>query len=123
MRILRSFLSFSQEFSNADLTDFGSITYDKGASVVRMLESVLTSETLFRGLSAYLREHAFATAVVDDLWEALEAAGRADGTLAPQYDLKTVMDPWRVASVLRWNGCRTTDLNFYRSPASSVGRA
>jgi puromycin-sensitive aminopeptidase len=53
---------------------FDVLTYDKGSSVLRMLEQYI-GENVFRdGVRAYLREHAYSNTVTDDLWQALEAA-------------------------------------------------
>ena len=51
---------------------FDALTYEKGSSVLRMLEQYL-SETTFRdGIRHYLRQHSYANAVTTDLWDALE---------------------------------------------------
>ena len=47
------------------------ITYEKGASVVRMVERYLGAETFRAGVRAYIREHQEANAVAADLWSAL----------------------------------------------------
>jgi puromycin-sensitive aminopeptidase len=53
---------------------FDAISYNKGASLIRMLFDWLGHEAGFKGLSAYLREHAFKNTVTTQLWQALEAA-------------------------------------------------
>ncbi len=56
--------------------NFDLITYEKGASVVRMIERFLGGETFRRGVRAYIRRHREANATGSDLWRALsEAAG------------------------------------------------
>jgi len=56
--------------------NFDLITYEKGASVVRMLERYLGPETFRDGVRRYIRRHAEGNAVASDLWNALaEAAG------------------------------------------------
>ena len=52
---------------------FDVLTYEKGASVVRMLERYLGPERFRDGIRAYLARHAFATTETTDLWDALEA--------------------------------------------------
>src|SRR5256712_1974102 len=47
------------------------ITYGKGASVLRMLESYVGEEAFRRGISAYLRRFEYSNARGEDLWEAL----------------------------------------------------
>ncbi len=56
---------------------FDAISYDKGASVLRMLENFLGAEVFRKGLRAYMETHAYGNARTEDLWEALErASGR-----------------------------------------------
>ncbi|MBA2336675.1 MAG: M1 family metallopeptidase [Acidimicrobiia bacterium] len=52
---------------------FDTLTYEKGASVLRMLEQYLGEETFRRGISRYLKTHAYANTETADLWAALEA--------------------------------------------------
>jgi puromycin-sensitive aminopeptidase len=57
--------------------NFDAITYEKGASVVRMVERWLGPATFRRGVRRYMRRHREANARAADLWNALEqAAGR-----------------------------------------------
>lgn len=53
---------------------FDTITYDKGCSVLRMIERYLGDEAFRRGLSIYLGRHQFANTSTTDLWDALEEA-------------------------------------------------
>jgi len=59
---------------------FGSITYSKGASFIRMMEQILGYPTLVKGLSSYLAELQFSNSVEEDLFFHLEVAGLEDGT-------------------------------------------
>jgi puromycin-sensitive aminopeptidase len=65
---------------------FDLLTYEKGASVLRMLEQYLGSETFRRGVRLYLERHAYGNAETTDLWRAL---GDASGQPIP-----AVMDGW-----------------------------
>src|SRR6185312_5104234 len=47
------------------------ITYDKTASVLRMLESYLGEETFRVGVNDYLRKHAYGNAAAADFWNSL----------------------------------------------------
>ncbi|KAJ8733132.1 hypothetical protein PYW08_001430 [Mythimna loreyi] len=58
---------------------FSTITYNKGAAIIRMTEHLLGSEVHRKGLRAYLKELHFKTAKPIDLFEALEFAGRSEG--------------------------------------------
>ena len=58
--------------------NFDLITYEKGASVVRMLERYLGAPSFRKGVRAYIREHREGNAVADDLWNALSQASGQD---------------------------------------------
>ena len=65
---------------------FDVITYEKGAALVRMLEQYLGAETFRAGVRLYLRRHAYANTVTEDLWNALaEASGQP---------VAQIMDGW-----------------------------
>ncbi|KAG8575326.1 hypothetical protein GDO81_009519 [Engystomops pustulosus] len=53
---------------------FDSITYSKGAAVIRMLSSFLTEELFVEGLRTYLSQFAYNNTVYTDLWNHLQAA-------------------------------------------------
>ena len=52
--------------------NFDAITYEKGASVVRMLEHYLGPQKFRAGVRSYIRRHKESNAVAADLWKALE---------------------------------------------------
>jgi puromycin-sensitive aminopeptidase len=54
--------------------NFDAITYEKGASVVRMVEHYLGPQKFRAGVQAYIRQHREGNAVAADLWNALEKA-------------------------------------------------
>jgi puromycin-sensitive aminopeptidase len=57
--------------------NFDLITYEKGASVVRMIERFLGAETFREGVRRYIRAHQEGNAIAADLWNALaEASGQ-----------------------------------------------
>ena len=51
---------------------FDTLTYEKGASVLRMLEQFLEADVFRDGIRRYLRTHAYGSTVTADLWRALE---------------------------------------------------
>ena len=65
---------------------FDILTYEKGASVLRMLEQYLGDEAFRDGIRLYLRRHAYANAETTDLWDALE-----ESTKEP---VRALMDSW-----------------------------
>jgi puromycin-sensitive aminopeptidase len=54
--------------------NFDLITYEKGASVVRMLERYLGATKFRRGVRTYIRRHRESNTVASDLWNALSQA-------------------------------------------------
>ncbi|KAK4757868.1 hypothetical protein SAY87_019169 [Trapa incisa] len=51
---------------------FDAISYRKGASVIRMLQSYLGAECFQKSLAAYIKKHSCSNAKTEDLWAALE---------------------------------------------------
>jgi tricorn protease interacting factor F2/3 len=58
--------------ANADV-----ITYQKGARLIRMIESFLGRDEFRDGITEYLRDHQYGNARSDDLWETLEEESRS----------------------------------------------
>jgi puromycin-sensitive aminopeptidase len=52
---------------------FDILTYEKGASVVRMLEQYLGPDRFRAGIRRYMAQHRFGNTETTDLWDALEA--------------------------------------------------
>jgi puromycin-sensitive aminopeptidase len=65
--------------------NFDLITYEKGASVLRMIERHLGADAFREGVQLYIRRHRESNAVAADLWNALgEASGqRVEGIVRP----------------------------------------
>ena len=53
---------------------FDAISYEKGASVIRMLNDWIGDEAFRRGLKLYLSKHAYFNTCTKDLWASLEEA-------------------------------------------------
>ena len=58
---------------------FDVLTYQKGGSVLRMLERYLGAEVFREGVRHYLAAHAYANTVTADLWASLEEVERPAG--------------------------------------------
>ncbi len=78
-------------------TIFDSISYNKGASIIRMLQSYLGAEPFRKGLVEYLHRHAYGNATTSDLWQALSDVSKKPvakfmdaWTTQPGYPLLTV---------------------------------
>src|SRR5215469_6085172 len=65
---------------------FDVLTYEKGASVLRMLEQYLGAEEFRKGISLYLRSHEYGNAETSDLWDALEKSSH--------QPVRKMMDTW-----------------------------
>jgi puromycin-sensitive aminopeptidase len=70
---------------------FDVLTYEKGASVLRMLEQHLGPQVFRDGVRRYLQRHKYGNADTGDLWQALGAAQVMDGWIfRPGYPVVTV---------------------------------
>ena len=56
---------------------FDLLTYEKGCSVLRMLEQHIGADVFRDGVRTYLKAHAYGNTVTTDLWDALEDASGA----------------------------------------------
>ena len=65
---------------------FDAISYNKGGSVLRMLEQAIGDKSFRQGIRLYLKNHRYANAASDDLWNAI---GEASAT-----DVRSMMDGW-----------------------------
>ena len=57
---------------------FDLISYNKGGSVIRMLEDFIGEETFRKGLELYMKRHKYGNATTEDLWKALGRASKLD---------------------------------------------
>jgi len=70
---------------------FDVLTYQKGASVLRMLEQFL-GETVFKnGINRYLKQHIYSNTQTEDLWKALEESSKESSVSLPVWDM---MNSW-----------------------------
>jgi len=76
------------EVSNPHEIDeiFDKISYRKGASVIRMLHSVLGEETFTRGIRVYMQTYKYNNACTQDLWNSLRSVST--------IDVARLMDCW-----------------------------
>lgn len=65
---------------------FDLLTYEKGGSVLRMLEQFLGEEEFKDGISYYLNKHKYANTETNDLWDAIEHVTR--------LPVRRIMDSW-----------------------------
>jgi puromycin-sensitive aminopeptidase len=65
---------------------FDDISYNKGASVIRMLHSYIGDEAFKKGMHHYLTKHQYKNTFTEDLWASLEDAS--------QKPIGTMMSTW-----------------------------
>jgi aminopeptidase N/puromycin-sensitive aminopeptidase len=65
---------------------FDSISYDKAAAVLRMLETYVSPDVFRRGVNVYLRKFSYGNATAEDFWNSLSAAsGRPVDKIMPTF--------------------------------------
>ncbi len=65
---------------------FDEITYRKGQSILRMLESFLGPDVFRDGIRKYVAAHKYSNTTTADLWDALtEVSGKSVGEIAPGW--------------------------------------
>lgn len=68
---------------------FDSISYSKGASVLRMISAVVGEEKFLKGVSIYLKKHLYGNAETKDLWAGVaEASGLDVAEIMANWTLK-----------------------------------
>ncbi|MEN8182494.1 MAG: M1 family metallopeptidase [Myxococcota bacterium] len=113
--------------SPAEATEnFDLITYEKGASVVRMIERYLGPRAFRAGVRRYIRRHREGNTVAADLWQALSEASGQD--VAPVVRAWIEREGFPVLSTKRQQRGRRTRLalrqeRFHGAPARTRARA
>lgn len=94
---------------------FDAVSYSKGASVIRMIESYVGERNFQKGLSQYLKTHKYSNASTIDLWNALQkASGKPVGKIMKNW---TSLPGYPVVTVENKNGNLTlSQERFYSSP-------
>ncbi|XP_041842646.1 aminopeptidase N-like [Melanotaenia boesemani] len=73
---------------------FNTISYNKGAAVLRMLSEFLTEPVFAKGLSSYLNTFAFGNTVYTDLWDHLQKAVEDTPGLNIPHSIHDIMNHW-----------------------------
>ncbi|KAL0978004.1 hypothetical protein UPYG_G00164620 [Umbra pygmaea] len=106
---------------------FNTISYSKGAAVLRMLSEFLTEPVFARGLSSYLNEFAFHNTVYTDLWDHLQKAVISSPEINLPHTVHDIMNRWvlqmgfPVVTIDTTKG-RITQKHFLLDPDSVVDR-
>src|SRR6266481_379879 len=65
---------------------FDTISYEKGAAVLRMVEAYVSPDVFRRGVNAYLRKFAWSNAAAEDFWQEITvASGRRVDQIMPAF--------------------------------------
>uniref|UniRef100_A0A3Q2PD67 Aminopeptidase n=1 Tax=Fundulus heteroclitus TaxID=8078 RepID=A0A3Q2PD67_FUNHE len=73
---------------------FNTISYSKGAAVLRMLSEFLSEPVFAKGLSSYLNTFAFDNTVHTDLWDHLQTAAENTPGLNIPHTVHEIMNRW-----------------------------
>lgn len=97
---------------------FDAISYEKGASIIRMLAVYLGEKVFQKGLQSYLKKHQYSNATTIDLWAALEKVSGKK--------VKIIMENWigkpgyPLVNILDLNNkLKFTQSRFFSSPISA----
>ena len=71
---------------------FDVLTYQKGGSLLRMLEQYLGEDRFRAGVSHYLTKHSYGSTETNDLWDAIEETVESDG--GDKVPVRRLMDSW-----------------------------
>ncbi len=99
---------------------FDTITYDKGAAVITMLEAYVGSYTFRDGVRRYMKAHAYGNTVDSDLWSQVQAvAGKP--VLAIEHDFTRQAGVPLVRVEAAGAGVKLTEGRFAEDPDSLKG--
>ncbi|KAJ8380417.1 hypothetical protein SKAU_G00011950 [Synaphobranchus kaupii] len=84
---------------------FDSVSYEKGASVLLMLNSVLSEEKFQNGITAYLNTYKSKNTGNDDLWNSLSQVAKLSFNVSDMMDTWTLQKGFPLVTVKR-NGTR-----------------
>ncbi|KAK9971385.1 hypothetical protein ABG768_024755 [Culter alburnus] len=73
---------------------FDTITYSKGAAILRMLSEFLSESVFAKGLHNYLHEYAYSNTVHTDLWKKLQEVVDADSSIQLPASVNEIMNRW-----------------------------
>ncbi len=99
---------------------FDTISYSKGASIIRMLANYLGEKDFRNGLRHYLKKHAYGNAITEDLWHAFEKV--SGKKIAPMMRTWTKQAGYPVISVETKDAKGKIHVSQERFFSSSVSR-
>jgi aminopeptidase N len=91
------------------------ITYNKGQSVLRMLEAFIGPDTFRDGIRSYIKAHAYSNATTADLWQALTVVSHQNiGGIAGDWTGQGGFPLVQVTAICDGSGARTITLSQQR---------
>ncbi|XP_013916896.1 PREDICTED: aminopeptidase Q [Thamnophis sirtalis] len=93
-RLNQSLSNTETRQTDSILEQFNTITYHKGAVVIRMLSNFITERLFFKALNSYLNAFSFSNAVQDDLWTHIQKVIDEQNDFQLPTSVKTIMDSW-----------------------------
>ena len=105
---------------------FDRITYNKGMSVIRMLEHYVGPMAFREGIRKYIKAHEYGNTVTDDLWRALDRTSHAQvTTIAHEFTLQAGIPLIRVERTATGIHLDTGPLRQrrYRTTAHALARS
>ncbi|XP_050293862.1 aminopeptidase Ey-like [Anthonomus grandis grandis] len=73
---------------------FDSISYSKGAAIIRMMQDYLGESVFSSGLKQYLHKRMYKNAEQDDLWQSMTEQSQNKSVLPENVTVKEIMDTW-----------------------------
>lgn len=73
---------------------FDKISYEKGSSIIRMMQLFLGEDVFRNGVSNYLKMHKYGNAEQDNLWDSLTIEAHKNNSLPEDVTVKQIMDTW-----------------------------
>lgn len=73
---------------------FGTMSYAKGACVIRMIENFVGKNTFRKALTKYIKQYKYKNANHDDLFETINEVATEDKSLTINATIKDLMYPW-----------------------------
>ncbi|CAG9853689.1 unnamed protein product [Phyllotreta striolata] len=77
---------------------FDSLIYQKGSSLLKMLNSTLSQDVFKKGLQSFVKKFAYQCATQDDLWELYTATAQNQSLIPNSVTVKDLMNSWSTQS-------------------------
>ncbi|KAJ8940805.1 hypothetical protein NQ318_007891 [Aromia moschata] len=85
--------------SNAQIEQiFETIIYQKGSSILKMLNYTLTEDVFKGGMQEYLKQYSYQSSCQDDLWAVFTRTAQNESILPSTVTVKALMNSWSTQS-------------------------